>query len=279
MSNIVSAKTQTGHDLPGYITPDGQIRLLASLPGPRSIRVMPFAKENRVIPQEEWFEFERHRSDVPIKDQQQEGSCVANGWISMLERSLSAAGQAHRDLSRAMLYAFINGGRDAGANPSDAAEVVSTLGVCTEETVPYRFLVERQIPQAARDEAKRFAVPPDAIYAINSWDELVSAEILGYKTGMTVLVAGNYIQLDGDGCPPVHRGVGNHWQSCDSRLKKTSRGDWVLGAIQSWGLGVWNNGLGFFRESHWDSQPGVQGYAIRYPGQDPLDPNLVPPAA
>lgn len=273
---IVDAKSQTGHDLPAFVTPDGQIRLLASLPGPRSFQATPFAAANPVIPRSDWVAFDRHRTDVPIKDQKQEGSCVANGWIAMLERAISASGQAHQDLSRAMLYAYINGGRDAGANPADAAQVVSTVGVCTEATVPYQFLVQRQISQVAIDEAKRFLFEGDSLYSINSWDELVSAELLGFKTGMTVLVAGNYTTLDSDGCPPAHRGTGNHWQSCDSRLKKTAAGNWVLGAIQSWGLQVWNQGLGYFTEAHWDLQNGVQAYAVKWANWDPNDPNIIP---
>lgn len=274
--SIIEVVSQTGHALPAFVTPDGQYRLLASLPGERSYKATPYAAENPVIPRSDWFEFDRHRDDVPIKDQKQEGSCVANGWVSMLERARSAAGHTHVDLSRAFLYALINGGRDAGANPTDAAEALKDYGVCTEATLPYSFVVARQLTAAMKAEAKRFALEGGAIYACNSFDELVSAELLGFKTGMTVLAAGQFAYLDDDGCPPVHRGVGNHWQSCDSRLKRARNRDWLLGGLQSWGIQVWDQGKGLFREAHWDLQRDAQGYAIRWPGQDPNDPNIAP---
>lgn len=274
---IVGVKTATGHDLPAYVTPDGVPRVLGCLPGPRSFKAPAFGAEpSRILPRSSWLEIARHRLSVPIKDQGQESSCVANGSLTMVERAMVAAGMAHVNLSRAMLYALINGGRDAGSNPADAFQVLQKLGVCAEATLPYQLAFEGQITAAMRGEAARFKLDGGAVFECNSFDELVSAELQGYKTGMTVYVAGNYAQLDADGCPPAHRGQGNHWQSCDARIKKARNGDWLLGAIQSWGEGVWDRGLGYFREAHVDNQPGFMGYAILFPGQDPLDPNEGP---
>jgi hypothetical protein len=280
MANIISAKSETGHDVPAFVTPDGVPRLLTAIPGPPNRMATPFSAEpSRLIPRSEWREFDRRQSALPIYDQGQIGSCVANGWCYMLRRAMLTAGATMADVSRAMLYAMINGGRDAGADPAAAVSALSETGVCLESEVPYGFKVKRQISAGAYETAKRFRIEPDAVYSIANFDEAVSAELLGFDAGFTVFVQGQWNELSPDGCPPAYRGTGNHWMSFDNRLKKTSKGEWLLGALQSWG-GRWGDGgRCWMREAHFANQPYLQMYAIRWPGQDPLDPNLAPVAA
>ena len=277
---IVSAKSSTGHDLPAHVMPDGSLRMLGAIPSRPAIEAARpwLASGNPVIPRSDWKPFNRRRTSLAIWDQGQEGSCVAHGILRAYIKSLLDSGQATPMLARAMLYALINGGRDAGADPADAITALQTYGVCTEATVPYRFLVQSQIPSAAFTEAKRWVLPEGGAYACADFDEAVSAAILGFHLGVTVYVAGDWNTLDANGCPPAYRGSGNHEMNGGDALTQSSAGDWLLELDQSWGP-IWGNaGRCNIREAHFANQPGLQIFAFKYAGMDPQDPNLVPPA-
>lgn len=277
--NLTTVRTQTGHSLPAFVTADGRPRVLGCLPGPRSFRALAYSAANPVILRTEWAEYSRHRSDISILNQNTEGSCVAHGWTTMVERARAASGQSFRQLSRAFLYALVNGGRDAGANPADAAQALRDVGICTESTLPYSFIVERQLTAAMRSEAARFRLDSDSVYELSTFDELVSAELLGFKCGTTTYVAGDWNTLDADGCPPAYSGYSNHWVSADTGLKKSRRGNWLIPIINSWGTGWGLNGTCYFSEAHFANQQGLMMYAIRHPGQDPQDPDIGPVVA
>ena len=278
MPDIISAKSLTGQDLPGFISADGQIRLLASLPNPGLYKATPFGAANPIIPRSEWKPFKRVRNEVPILDQGQVGSCNAHGFASALMRARVASGQSQVLLSASMLYALINGGRDAGSAPEDAAKAVVSTGICLDSEVPEGFYRSEDIGAGPRTTAARFKVPADAMYQVSSFDELVSALMSNYRVAFTVRVAGNWNQFDANGSPPFYRGQGNHVTCDDDSLAQLPSGEWVVPSRNSWTPRWGNNGRYNFREAASENQSGFVGYAVKFPGFDPLDPFLVPSA-
>jgi hypothetical protein len=96
---------------------------------------------------------------------------------------------------------------------------------------------------------------------------------------VTVYVAGDWNNLDADGCPPAYRGTGNHEMSGGDALIITSKGEPVIELDQSWGPSWGNAGHCNIRRAHFIHQPQLQIYAFKFPGQDPLDPSVGPAAA
>lgn len=281
MSDVINAKSQTGHDLPGFVTPDGQVRLLAALPNRGLYKFTAFAAANPVLSKSEIKSFSRVRADVPILNQAQVGSCNPHGATSANMRARSIAGQVFLLLSASDLYAQINGGRDQGSVPEDAANSLTTRGQALDSEVPEGFYTAAQIkarvPTAATT-APRFKADPNSFYEITSYAELYSAIALDFCCFFTVYVAGNWNNFDSGGSPPFRRGQGNHVTADDNSLIVTSGGDIVVVSRNSWGTDWGTNGRYNYTEAAWDNQPGVVGYAMKFPGQDPQDPNLVPSA-
>lgn len=281
MSDIIDAKSQTGHDLPGFVTPDGQVRLLAALPNKGTYKFTPYRAANPVLNKSEIKSFARVRKDVPILNQGQVGSCNPHGATSANMRARSIAGQVFLLLSASDLYAQINGGHDQGSVPEDAANSLTTRGQALDSEIPEGFYTAAQIARkssTANQTAARFKADPESFYQIDSYEELYSAIALDFCCFFTVRVAGNWNNFDANGSPPFRPGYGNHVTSDDNSLEVTSGGDIIVPSRNSWDYSWGNNGRYNYTNAAWDNQPGAVGYAMKFPGQDPLDPNLVPAA-
>jgi C1A family cysteine protease len=77
-----------------------------------------------------------------VEDQLDQGSCVANAWVSVLEALMIKHKKNFKDLSRQFLYymcRFIEGtvDYDAGATLRDGSKALVKYGVCLEKTWPY----------------------------------------------------------------------------------------------------------------------------------------------
>lgn len=277
MSNVINAKSTTGHDVPAIVGPDGQLLMLGATPEKPAISVAaPWPKE-WVLSRAERKErqFDRRRLDFPLWDQNPMGSCVPHGILRAWMKTMFGQGFACPPLSRGMAYALVNGGRDAGADPAQLVEVLQQTGVCTEATMPYRFYRERDISAKAMEEAKRFRIPEGGVRSCSNWDEMLSAAIFGWDLGVTLRVGNGYTELDSEGCAPAYRGVGNHEQNAGDAFRIDRSGRELLAADQSWGTLM---GRHWLCEDHFDDQPQMQVFAFVYAAPDADDPNPIPPA-
>src|SRR3954452_14615102 len=110
----------TNHKLPAYITPDGVPRLLSAFPSLK-IRATPINEVHSIIPRNKWEPFIEKRVNVPILDQASHGQCVGYAAAAGLMLSRDELGMDFELLSGSFIYSQINGGRDAGSDPADAA--------------------------------------------------------------------------------------------------------------------------------------------------------------
>lgn len=91
---------------------------------------------------------------VPVSDQGQLGSCVANAWADTMEFLMVAQGKRHEDLSRLFVYWLARQREgtvqvDAGCMVRSGAKALAQTGVCHERTWPYVISRFKQEPSAA----------------------------------------------------------------------------------------------------------------------------------
>ncbi len=180
------------------------------------------------------------------------------------------------ELSASFIYMRINGNRDAGSDPADAA------GALEDGTVPSSMCDENHIFKQQVDFAKlmtvagRFSVSADDMYSCQSFEEVVTAAILGFPFWDTINVGNAFNNLDRNGIPPVSPGMGNHCTMGGEALVQLPNGDWALPHANSWGTGWGINGWYVMSEAHYDQQQQWQAIAIRVPKSDPMDPDNPP---
>jgi hypothetical protein len=269
--SLTVATTSTGHSLPGFVTPDGVVRVLAARPsGSRKLAAPAYAATNPVIPRSEWAAVKRSRGVVPILDQGSHGSCVGHGSVRALMKARDRSGQSFVLLSPTFVYAQINGGRDDGSDPADAATALLTVGTCTMAECGEDTVFKRQIPQSAYQTASRFMALD--IYQCHAYDEIVSAFLCGFDVFDTINVGNGFNESQQGRGPPVAVGQGNHCTMVGDELKQDSRGNWLLEHDNSWNTTWGLDGSYFMAEAHYDRQPDWQAFAIRSVAYDPQDP-------
>lgn len=202
--------------------------------------------------------------NVPILNQGQRSDCVTHGLCTMLMLARDSANLDYQLLSPTFLYDQINNGQDNGSDPADGIDQLSELGTCLNSTIPEDFSLDKDdIPQAAYTEALIYKIPSTSPYLITSFDQLISAFILGFKGGFTINV-GNDFNLDQDGVVSYTPGQANHWVAVGNNLKQISNGNFALEFRNSWG-GDWGiNGTAFITAEHVNNQPYGEMYAIKY---------------
>jgi hypothetical protein len=271
-------RTDTGHELPGIVTPDGRVRLLASLPPTGRITSAPrFEAAEDVIPRSEWPRYlpvSRRRPGVPIRDQLQIGSCACNAASSALMMDRDAQGFTFDLLSATYLYSLVNGGVDAGSYPEDVIRALVARGTCLESQAPEGLYLRSQIRDrpGADATAGRFKVGADDWYAITTWEGLVTATLLGYHWFAPVYATQPWYQVGPDGRAPATPGPGNHEVCGGEGATIDSRGDVVLDARNSWGERWGAAGYFGYREAHMVSQPYWRAIAVKSALPDPQDP-------
>jgi hypothetical protein len=276
MSVFEQRETPDGASFPA-IDAGGEWRLLAAFPSLPSARLFctPFSAANPVIPRGQWRKQKRSRKHIPILDQDGRGSCVGHGAATALMLAKDVAGHEFQLLSAPFVYAMINGGWDRGANLGPAADTLSETGVCLMTEFPEPKYLKRDIPAAAYETAKRFRA--SEIYSLSSWDELISAWILGFSVFDTIRCGLSFNSLSKDAVPPVSSGPGNHCIASGDELRESTTGELVLDKRNSW-TAKWGDGGHFgMTERHVTAQGRwYEGYAIKVPSVDPLDPTNVP---
>jgi C1A family cysteine protease len=275
--SLITATTAAGELLPAIVTPDGVTRFLGAITSGNAKMAAPaYAASNPVIPRSDWKAIKRPRGPVPIMNQGNHGSCVGHGSCRALMKARDAAGMQFVLLSPTYIYAQINGGRDGGADLADAATCLQTIGTCTMQEVGETTIFKRQIPASADQTAKRFVTLK--LFQCNSFDEEVSAWLVGFTLFDSIRCGANFNNLDSDGVPGVSFGPGNHCVSVADELKQTSRGDWLLDHANSWDTNWGQGGYFFSGERAIDRQPGWQCFALQAVATDPQDPTDVPSA-
>lgn len=269
---ITTSVTATGERLPATVTPDGRTRILGAAPSGTIKAAAPrYGDANPVIPRPEWRPTRRPRGPVPILDQGQHGSCVGHGSTRALMKARSRAGMPFVLLSPTFIYANINGGRDGGSDPADAARALVNIGTCTmaecgEDTIFLPWVAKSAYQTAARYRALE-------AYQCHTFDEAISAWLMGFDVFDTVNCGAGFHDLDQDGVPPAAPGYGNHCVMFGDELKQVA-GLWLMEHGNSWGTQWGRGGYFFMGEAHYDRQPNWQAFAVRGVAFDPTDTEL-----
>lgn len=276
MSKVKGYKSTTGHELPGFETPDGVVRMLGYRPsGAGMYAARPMLGNIPLIERKDIIPFDRCRKNVPLMDQGQVGSCNPHGMSTALMLRRSAVNMNFHLFSPCFIYALINGGIDQGSDPSDAIATLRDVGICLDSEVPEGTILKSKLPETAYKTASRFRIETGGFYSFSTFDEMLTAAALGWFFFNTVLVAGNWNQFDKNGSPPAYRGTGNHVTMGGEAIHKLSSGELVIPERNSWG--DWgSNGYYNFREAHIENQSYFQGYALQIPTVDPEDTNILP---
>jgi hypothetical protein len=201
-------------------------------------------------------------------------SCVGHGSATAMMFARATAGMQFQALSACFLYGLINGGRDQGANISDAMTALMQTGICLESEVPEGQIYSSRFPATAKQTAARFKI--EAAYTLSSWEEVCSAVQLRFVVSQSVFVGGQFNNLDANGCPPAQRGSGNHCVFQGSGAKKLSTGEWINKGRNSWGTRWGLNGRFNTRQAHIDNQSNFDGFALQVAYSDPSDPTNPP---
>jgi hypothetical protein len=228
----------------------------------------------KVVPKKDWKVVSRQ--DVFdaswIEDQNGYSSCVSESTCSGVEKSIFLNTQSRVRLSRGVLYAQINGGRDQGAFITDALDRMKDTGTCLWETSGRTPFFKNQIPREAWDEAKRFTI--SEAYHLTSFEEMMSAIQLGYLVVFGFMVGSATDRLDQYGVAGHVRGPGNHAVHADG-CNLLPDGRWVLDMVNSWSVRWGRQGRAYLDEKHFQ---GIDpdAFAIRAVN---TDPNNLPVAA
>ena len=267
---LLTAPNASGEPMPALVTPDGVRRCLGAMPSGLMKAAAPlFGVTNPVIPRADWEPTKRPRGPVPVMDQGQHGDCVGFGSATAAMRARDSAGQDFILLSPTFIYAQINGGHDRGSDPADAAKVLRDTGTCTMAEFDETRIYRPQIPPGAYETARRFKALK--IYQCASFDEVVSAWLLGFDVFDTVCVGPQFNLLDGDGVPGSAMGPGNHCIATADELKRGGDGRWLLEHQNSWGTGWGLGGYFFMGEAQYATQTGWQAFAVQAVMLDPDD--------
>jgi hypothetical protein len=238
--------------------------------------VKPYTAFHPVIDLKEIGPFDYSQPNIPILDQKQNGSCTAHGWTTALMKARERAGMSYVALSPDSLYAQINDGVDEGSDPADAVGALAKNGICQLSEVPDNFILWEQIPNQAKENAKRFRIETKEVYRCTGesgsiFNEMVTAAYLRFSIVLTVCVGPNF-NPDPNGVVGYSRGQGNHCTAGDNKFEFDSKGNPLYWAINSW-TNQWSIGGKYkITRKHIDSQPNVEVFALRLPLSDPQDP-------
>jgi hypothetical protein len=218
--------------------------------------------------------YDRYQKNIPILDQGQVGSCVAHGHATAMMKARDLQGMTYQALSPDGLYAFIDNGTDQGSDPADAITALEKTGIPLLSDISDNFILLSNINAAALANALRFRIVPGAVYQCQNFQELVTADYLGFATTLTINV-GNNFNPSSNGLVGYSPGVANHCVSGGEALKQIN-GQWAYRFRNSWNTTWGENGCAWFTAEFTDQQPQVELYAIQWVLSDPQDPTNIP---
>lgn len=236
------------------VTDDGtQYRTLGALPPTRSYSLPSFGGSFEALPESEWQECSLRNWNVPILNQGHFGSCVGHGSVEALTYAWLIAGQQRVELSPTFIYAWINGGRDSGAQVSQGLECIKSHGSCLMNQFGEDKIYLQQMSAEAKATGLKFRVLE--AYKVNSWVELGSALMRGMTVVCGIGVGSNFSRLDSNGVPPLPDTIVGGHCLCNVGLKKVS-GIWVAETQNSWSSSWGQSGFCYLRKEHWDPRFG-----------------------
>lgn len=257
---------------------DGIERHFACLP-PRADfgGLAKYSAANPIVPRAQWEETDYRSYNVPVLNQGNHGSCVGHGsttayWYSYL---MEGGTVPQGGFSPTSLYAQINGGRDMGAVVSDAMTALMQTGVGLMADVPESIIYDRQIPQSAKAKYHRFQV--SEAYHVETFDEIISALLLGFTVSFGITIGSGFNRPGKDGL--IEAGgfpLGGHCM-CAYGVKRLADGRWVTVVRNSWGTQFGANGDCLLPEGHFQGR-GLDAFAVKAAAADPEDPNKPPKA-
>lgn len=271
---LTTYKSKSGVEMPAFW--DGkEHRLLGRIKTDKpKMVVRPFTEylasiNAPVIDLNQIPDYDRYQKNVPILDQNGNGSCVGHAHCSAMMKARDMAGYEFQALSADSLYAQINGGRDAGSDPADAITALEQNGICLLSDVPDTFVRWENIPTSAKETAKRFRISSAAVYQCSNFAEMVTADYLGFSVTMTVNVGPGF-NPGSDGVVGFWPGYANH-SICAGESLRTVNGQKQFRFRNSWTTGWGINGCAYLTQRHIDSQPGVEIFCIMWPLEDDKD--------
>jgi hypothetical protein len=226
---------QSISDLPA-IKFDGIYRVLACIPStPESYESIPVfgSKFAAALDPSSWQEIDLSWHNPPILDQGSTSSCTAHAACSGMEVCYLQSGRKLVEFNPYFVYGLINGGRDAGSMISDAMKALIQNGICLKEDLPSGVMYQRQFPQQAFENAKRFRL--ENAFRCPTFNDICSAISLGFICPLGILVGSNFPNVDSEGIAPLPRGGGGGHAILGLGLKKSQRYGWLIKIQNSWG--------------------------------------------
>ena len=199
----------------------------------------------RLIPRSEWkpISFVNNAPTWLIEDQGNEGSCSCATVTGASSRMRYLRGQAIEPLSWPWLYDQVNGGRDAGSNMGEAADVAQRIGV-----PPMTSYKKCQYRSGRNPQGVQYYKEFDVDVTFSNFDEYVTG-LLGHGALIQHAIdAGGLNNFDNDGVCTRSGGSANH--SIYSAGLNYLSGKWVLELVNSWRLdfGPFGNGTCYVTE-------------------------------
>lgn len=255
----------------------GETRILGCLPA-RPEDQNKFATFNRTIPRSEWRPKSLSYLVRKMRNQRNQSSCVGHGSVLALEAMRILGGQSPVALSPCFTYGNINRGKDEGAYVVDALKSHIETGCCLEEEVGPGQIDARSFPKSAFETAKRFRLVKEETYRLQSFDDIISANLQGEAVVFGIYISDNISNLDDEGIspPPDMRGGGGHCMPALGVYYSQRKKRFFLEVPNSWGTnwGFTNGDFGGWcrlGEEYFENRGmKTEAYAIKY--ADVTDP-------
>lgn len=211
---------------------------------------------------------------VKVKNQDGKGACNGHAAATTLEMARWVAGMTPVDLSAWFIYAILCNGVDQGSSIDDALDLLTKTGTCPETDVPYGTINPRSLTDQARRDAARYKIEIGT--KLVTWDDLMSATMLGRPFNFSICVGANFNNLDSNGVVGYTSGYGNHAVSGGWGAKEIGGGEWAIRWQNSWGATWGLRGFAYFTRQHWEKQQYAAAYDLVAVTDDPQDPEPFP---
>lgn len=223
----------------------------------------------------QWQEIDLEWYNAPILDQGMTSSCVGHGTCSGMEMCYMQSGRSLVPFTPFFVYGLINGGRDQGAQISDALTALMKYGICPMGGIPAGVMFQNQFPQTAFTAAVRFKLVQ--AYHCQNYEAVCSAISLGCVCPLGLYVGNNFANLDNEGVAPLPAGGGGGHCVLGMGLKKSAKYGWIIKVQNSWGKNFGMNGHCYLQKNHFNMM-NTDAFAIQSVIDDPQDnsPTNVP---
>lgn len=200
------------------------------------------------LDQTQWKESDSEWYNLPIWNQLQTGSCVAQSCGMGVQFCRAQEGKPFIDLSPWYLYGLINNGVDKGAMISDALNALMQYGICPQADLSPGVMYKNQFPQKAFDDAVNYKL--QQAYHCDTFEEICSAITLGFMCPLGIYVDQNFANLNSDGIAPIPRAMNGGGHALLGIGLKKYNGSWIIKVRNSWGNKFGLNGCCYLTKSH-----------------------------